>query len=200
MQTGKNTIDSEIFMLKTFPALQTSRLDLIEIKQENLTDIFELFNDAKVTKFYNIATLANVGEAQRIIDWFQSRFLEKSGIRWGIALKGKNKIIGTVGFNNFTKNHRANIGFDLQSSFWNNGYITEALAVILKFGFSQLEINRIEAEVMQGNIASEKVLSKLGFKNEGGLRHWLYWNEFHFDMTMFSILRSDVSLVKSVLS
>ena len=198
MQTGKNTIDSEIFMLKTFPALQTSRLDLIEIKQENLTDIFELFNDAKVTKFYNIATLANVGEAQRIIDWFQTRFKEKSGIRWGISLKGNKKIIGTIGFNNFTKSHRATIGFDLQSNFWNNGFITEALAVILKFGFSQLEINRIEAEVMQGNIGSEKVLSKLGFRNEGVLRQWLYWNGIHFDMTMFSILKSDLGLIKSV--
>lgn len=59
------------------------------------------------------------------------------------------------------------------------------------FGFNSLEINRIEAEVMQGNTASEKVLVKLGFKNEGILRQWMYWNENHYDMTMFSLLRKD---------
>ncbi|MDR1403310.1 MAG: GNAT family N-acetyltransferase [Tannerellaceae bacterium] len=56
--------------------------------------------------------------------------------------------------------------YDLQREYWNNGYITEALKVVIDFGFNSLEINRIEAEVMQSNVASEKVLEKPGFKNE----------------------------------
>jgi ribosomal-protein-alanine N-acetyltransferase len=43
--------------------------------------------------------------------------MDKLGIRWGISLKGKDSIIGTVGFNNFAKRHRANIGYDLQTAF-----------------------------------------------------------------------------------
>jgi len=99
---------------------------------------------------------------------------QQVGIRWGIALKGHRNIIGTIGFNNFTKQHRANIGYDLQAQFWNNGYLTEALKAIIKYGFKELDVNRIEAEVMQGNIASEKLLAKLGFTNEGVLREWMY--------------------------
>ena len=75
--------------------------------------------------------------------------------------------------------------------FWGNGYMAEALAAVLEFGFRQLEINRIEAEVMRGNTTSEKLLAKSGFKNEGILRHWMYWNDRRYDMTMFSLLRSD---------
>ena len=47
---------------------------------------------------------------------------------------------------------------------------------------------------MQGNIASEKVLSKLGFTKEGILKNWMYWNEKHYDMTRFSLLRSENEL------
>lgn len=65
------------------------------------------------------------------------------------------------------------------------------MKAVIDFGFNNLEINRIEAEVMQGNIASEKVLVKLGFKNEGVLRQWMYWNGSYYDMTMFSLLRKD---------
>ena len=178
-------------MFETFPILHTNGLDLVEIKQGHLGDIFKLFGDKKVTRFYNIVALEYENEGQKLIAWFQDRYTEKAGIRWGIALKGKGNIIGTVGFNNLTKNHRANIGYDLQTEFWNRGIITEALKAIVEFGFNKLGINRIEAEVMQGNDASDKVLSKIGFKKEGVLRKWMYWNGNHYDMTMYSLLRSE---------
>ena len=104
---------------------------------------------------------------------------------------GEQNIIGIIGFNNFTKRHKANIGFDLQSESWNKGIMTEALSAVLNFGFNQLEINRIEAEVMPGNENSEKLLLKLNFKKEGVLRQWMFWNDKHYDMSMFSLLKSD---------
>ena len=186
MQTIKT-----IITLDTFPIIHTDRLDLVEIKQSHLADLYKLFGDENVTRFYNLLPLENEQEAQKSINLFQSRFKDKIGIRWGIALKGKQNIIGTIGFNNFTRGHRANIGYDLQTDHWNNGYITEALKTVIDFGFEQLEINRIEAEVMQGNTISEKVLAKLNFKNEGVLRQWMLWNENYYDMTMFSLLKTD---------
>lgn len=178
----------EVFYL--FPILETERLTLVEIKQEHLKDIFTLFGDEAVTRFYNLNTLLHEQEGQKILDWFSSRYKERLGIRWGIAIKGKTEIIGTIGFNNFTRSHRANIGFDLQSPYWNKGYITEALRAVIDFGFNKLDINRIEAEVMPGNIMSEKVLMKTGFTNEGTLRQWMMWNGKYFDMKMYSLLRN----------
>lgn len=180
-------------ILESFPILETSRLDLIEIKQDHLPDLFELFSDENVTRYYNIKTLTEENEAQKFVDWFQSRFKDKLSVRWGIALKSEKKIIGTIGFNNFTKEHRANLGYDLQKKYWNKGYMTESLNAVIEFGFKVLEINRIEAEVMQGNIISERVLEKLGFKKEGILRQWMFWNGNHYDMSMYSLLRTELS-------
>ena len=183
-------------MSASFPTLYTERLALVEIKQEHVDDMFKLFSDKKVTEFYNVITLTKKEEAQKYIDWFRSRFAEKEGIRWGISLEGTKNIIGTAGFNNFTKHHRANLGYDLQTAYWNKGLITEALKAIINYGFDVLEINRIEAEVMQGNVISESVLLKLGFTREGILRQCMHWNEQYYDMTMFSLLHDDVMKTK----
>ena len=177
--------------MNTFPTLTTKRLDLIEIRQSHLTDIYLLFSDKKVTEYYNLLPMKNEPEGQKLLDWFRNRFKDGLGIRWGIALKSKTNIIGTVGFNNFTPKHRANIGYDLQPSYWNKGYMTEALQAVIDFGFNELDINRIEAEVMQGNVPSEKLLEKLNFKREGILRQWMLWNEQYYDMTMYSLLRTE---------
>ena len=174
-----------------FPSLQTDRLDLIEITPYHSGDILKLFGDVNVTRFYNLLPFKSDQDAQKFINWYRVRFNDNTGLRWGISLKGEPNVIGTIGFNNFTKRHRANIGYDLQLEYWNNGYITEALKVIINFGFNQLEINRIEAEVMLGNTSSEKVLYKLNFMNEGILRQWMYWNEKYYDMTMFALLKED---------
>lgn len=179
-------------VFSTFPVIHTERLDLIEIKTNHLNDLFKLFGDDQVTEFYNLKTLLDKREAQYLIDWFQSRFNNQLGIRWGIAIKGKKKIIGTIGFNNFTKGHRANLGYDLQKDYWNNGYIKEAIVAVTKFGFEKLEIHRIEAEVMPRNIYSGKALESLGFKKEGLLRDWMLWNEKHYDMIMYSLIRTGV--------
>lgn len=184
----QQNIDS---IFESFPVLKTNRLDLIEITQNHLADLFLLFSNKNVTKYYNVVTLTEKDQAQKFIDHFTNRFKDKAAIRWGIALKGAMNIIGSIGYNNFTPKHRANIGYDLLPQYWNKGYITEALSAIIDFGFNRLDINRIEAEVMQGNIASEKVLQKLGFQKEGILRSWMYWNNTYYDMTMFSLLKSD---------
>lgn len=179
---------------REFPYLQTERLELVEITQSHLTDYYEIFRDERVTKYYNIIPFKEEKEAQKYIDWFRTRYEEGLGIRWGIRLKGDDRIIGTAGFNNYQEKHRTNIGYDLHIDHWNKGYITEALSEILNYGFNILQVNRVEAEVMTGNIASEKVLEKLGFTREGVLRDWMYWNNRHYDMTMFSLLKRDVSI------
>lgn len=183
-------------MLSNFPELKTERLDLIQIRQSHLDDFFNLFKDERVAKFYNIIPFKEKKEAQLYLDLFEFRFKRKTGIRWGIALKGEESIIGTIGFNNFQKNHSGNLGFDLQFEYWNKGLISEALKEIIKYGFQQLEINRMEADVQLGNIGSEKVLEKLGFRKEGILRDWMYWNGNHYDMTMFSLLKRDFEFEK----
>lgn len=178
-------------MFEPFPILKTNRLTLVAIGQQHLNDLFRLFGNSEVTRYYNIITLTQLGEAQKIVDHFQNKVRDGLGIRWGICIEGSEQVIGTIGFNNFSKNHRANIGYDLLPEYWGKGIMNEALKAVLEYGFTILEVNRVEAEVMVGNTASENLLSRAGFTNEGLLRQWMYWNGQYYDMSMFSLLKRE---------
>lgn len=177
-----------------FPILHTERLNLIEIQQHHLHDLYSIFSNPDVTRFYNLLPFKKHDDGQVIIDWYHNRFRAGNAIRWGIIINGNTNLVGTIGFNSFENNNRANIGYDLHKSHWNCGYITEALKTVTRFGFEHLKLNRIEAEVMPGNAASERVLEKVGFTKECLLRNWMCWNEKHYDMLMYSLLKEDLSL------
>lgn len=180
------------FLQDNFPVLFTERYKLIEITDHHRHDIFELFGDESVTRFYNISTLKNVEDADPIISHFRSRYSNKQGIRWGIAEPtNESKIIGTIGFNSIIPEHKAQLGYDLKSTQWKRGIITEVIDCVLNYAFNNLNINRVEAEVMPGNFASERVLEKNGFLKEGLFRDWMFWNNRHYDMYIYSILKSD---------
>ena len=174
-----------------FPSLQTERLQLIEIKPEHAGDMFRLFSDDEVKRFYHVMPFKSESDLVDIIDMLSVRFREQTAIRWGVALKGSEQLIGNIGFNNFTRHHRASVAYALLPGHWGNGYTAEALKAVVKFGFERLELNRIEAEVMPGNNASVRVLEKNGFRNEGLLREWILWYGRRFDVNMYSLLRAD---------
>lgn len=184
-------IENKITVFDKFPAIRTPHLELVQITEEHANDLFKIFGDKQVNRYHNHLPPEDEKDCSRLITHFRSRFEAKSAIRWGIRLNDNNEIIGTVGFNSFIKKHRANLGYDLQYAYWNRGIITEALYAVISFGFYALDINRIEAEVMEGNDPSIEVLHTIGFKQEGILRQWMYWNNKHYDMLMFSLLRSD---------
>lgn len=183
--------------IKNFPILETKRFDLIEINDSHLENIFELYSDQRVTKYFDLIPLKNKSEAQREVDFYRKRFMDNIGIRWGIAFKNKTEIIGTLGYNKVIKDHKGRIGYDLQYNYWGKGIMSEALEAIVNYGFDKLELNRIEAEVMQDNIGSEKLLTKLQFQKEGILKNWMYWNNDFYDITMFSLIKSDYQKAKN---
>lgn len=175
----------------SFPILQTPRLTLIQIQAGHAEDVLTLFGDERVTQYYNLEPFKQLSEAQALVARWHKRFTDKAGLRWGISLKGEQRIIGTMGYNRFTPQHRANIGYDLQAAHWGKGYISEALPALLHWGFNTLGVNRIEAEVMPGNAGSEKVLTKSGFTREGLLRQWMFWNDRYYDMWIYALLKEE---------
>ncbi len=87
------------------------------------------------------------------------------------------------------------IGYDLLPSYWGKGLATEAVNQIVKEAFlGKLpcgKLNRIQADTIPGNIGSESVLLKIGFKEEGLRRQCGYWkNQFH-DLKCFGLIRCE---------
>jgi len=179
--------------LQTFPKLETNSLLLRRIISGDANALFEILSDPEVSEFYDENAFVDISQASdQIADW-ENGFADNRCIRWGIIRKDKDDLIGSCGYYGFhTWNNRASIGYELERISWRQGIMTEALSAIIDFGFSRLELNRIDAVVMPENTASINMLEKLGFRNEGLLREYEKWGSKGFvDLCVFAMLRKD---------
>lgn len=179
-----------------FPVIESKRLLLSDFQPSDDSAVFRLFSDDSVIEYYDLAALKNVEQAQEIIQLFHSRYEAKSGIRWAIRLRDTSELIGTCGFNSWNpKMQNAVIGYDLMPASWGNGYAVEAVSSIVLAAFEgQLPcgpMHRIQADTVPGNRASEALLRRLGFKEEGSRRDAGYWKGQFHDLKCFGLLRPE---------
>lgn len=179
----------------TFPILETSRLNLIEIEYKHLDEIYQIFSNEDVTKYYGMSPFINESQAKVMIESFRTRFENKQGMRWGIVEKESNRLIGTIGLNNLIlSGKRTEIGYDLLPTYWGKGIMSEAINVVITYCFQTLSLFRIGAVIFPENIASSKVIEKLGFQKEGLLRGYIYQNEESHNVYVYSLLKTDWKL------
>jgi ribosomal-protein-alanine N-acetyltransferase len=180
----------------SFPVLETSRLRLDKLSIEDSTSLFALFSDNLVVEYYDLDVFTELSQASNLIAFFNSRFNENTGIRWAIRLKETDQFIGTCGFNTWSpKMKNAVVGYDLLPKYWGRGLTTEAVHRIVKAAFlgelSCGKLNRIQGDTVLGNLASESLLLKIGFKEEGVRRQSGFWkNQFH-DLKCFGLIQSE---------
>jgi [ribosomal protein S5]-alanine N-acetyltransferase len=178
-------------VLGTFPILETPRLVLRELRDDDADAIYALFSDPAVTRYHDLDTFTAAVQAREFIARMRQRFVDRAGIRWGIV-REDDLVIGTGGFNRWNIHDRfAHLGYELAQAAWGQGIMTEAIGAMIRFGFDWLDLNRIEAETMLGNVASMRVLERCGFQAEGVLRQRYFWKGAFHDMRMFSLLRRE---------
>jgi ribosomal-protein-alanine N-acetyltransferase len=175
-----------------FPTLKTQRFLLRQVNSTDLPTMFRIRSDPKVMRYYGSNPINSLLDAQRIIDELQSAFHNQLGIRWMIALPDKDEMIGSCGFWRILKPHyRAEVGYDLAPEYWGQGVMSEALEAILDWGFRQMGLNSVEAQIDPENLGSRRVLEKCGFQQEGHLRQAYCQNGVFTDTTVFGLLASD---------
>ncbi len=180
--------------LDIFPVLETNRLILRRIEKGDAHDIFTYLSDKEVMKHYGTEPFQTVDEAISAISRYETMFTEKRGIRWGITLKGDNRVIGSCAFHNMVSEHcRTDIGFVLSKNYWGQGIAQEALKAAIKYGVEYMNLNRIEALIEPPNVASQKLVERLGFLREGLLRSYEYYCGKFDDLYMYSLLKSDIN-------
>lgn len=175
-----------------FPVLETRRLYLRKITVDDASDIFEYLSNDMVTRYLGKESLINIEGAYDIINKIEINYSERRGIRWGIIHKESKKLIGTIGYDAIQiKNKRADIGYDINSNYWRQGFAIEAINEVIQFGFTKLDLNRIGSVVFPDNIASLNLLKKVGFTKEGLLREYIIQNNIARDTVALSLLKKE---------
>ncbi|MBB6371374.1 GNAT family N-acetyltransferase [Chryseobacterium shigense] len=172
-----------------YPVLETERLLLRQLTPGDAEDLFEYFSQDEVMEYYDLETFKTLEDAHNIIHHFNSEFEKGKGFRWALELKSEKKVIGTCGYHNWHQEHfRAEIGYELNPKFWRNSYMKEAVLPILTFGFESMRLHRIDAFTDPANIASEKLLHSLNFKDEGILRDYFFEKGRFVDAKIFGLI------------
>ena len=153
--------------VKTFPKIESARLILRKIVESDCEVILFLRSDKTITKFIerpDNRKTKNKTDAIKFIKGINKEMENNNSFTWGITLKNNSKIIGTICLWNFSKDNRtAEVGYDLNPNFQRKGIMSEAINRIIEFGFSELNLEKIEAFTHKENENSKKLLKKNGF-------------------------------------
>jgi RimJ/RimL family protein N-acetyltransferase len=176
----------------TFPRLETPRLILREITPDDVQDLFRIYANPEVMRYWSAAPMRSIAEAHRKIAGVAAAFHAHEGIRWAITRKDAGRLIGSCGHWRLVKEHfRSEIGYELAPEHWGQGIMPEAVDAILRFGFERMGLHSVEAQIEPNNIGSRRVLEKLGFVQEGYFRENFFVNDLFTDTAIFSLLKSD---------
>lgn len=176
----------------TFPRLETERLVLREIVPADAEDLFRIFSDEETMRYWSCRPYASVDQARRLIEDMSEATRGGAGIHWAITLRGAERLIGKCGYNEWRKTHRrSDIGYIVAREHWGKGIISEALGVMLDYGFDHMNLHSVEAGVTPGNDASTRMLQRLGFRLEGHLRENFLTEDGFVDSLIYSLLRRD---------
>src|SRR5690606_20974894 len=143
--------------------LETERLILRESVVADAPDLFEMNSDPEVMKYTGDAAFKSVEETEELIRNYKDYAKYRYG-RWTTIVKATNEVIGFCGLKYLEDINETDLGYRWKRKHWNKGYATEASMACLQYGFEQLNLEQIVAQVMDGNGASIRVLEKLGMK------------------------------------
>ncbi len=173
---------------------ETKRLLISPITLSDLEDIHRLHSLPETDKFNTLGIPASIIETETIItEWIEkNNSPTKQKITLRIELIDNKDFIGLIGLNLGEPKFRiGEVWYKLHSDYWNNGYATEAVNMILDYGFNDLNLHRIEAGCAVENIASSKVLEKVGMTKEGRKRKVLPLKNGWSDNFLYAILSED---------
>ena len=174
--------------------IKTSRLQLIEISWDDLDHVHHLHTIAEVDEFNTLGIPNSIEETKDLIrPAIEDQSLPVRRIyMWKIIAKPSGAFAGICGLTlSLDKFRIGEIYFKLKPSFWGRGLATEIAKALVKAGFDYFKLHRVEAGVATGNVASIRVLEKIGMIREGTKRKILpIRGEWH-DNYHYAIVEDD---------
>ena len=171
--------------------LRTTRLELRPLRQADIASLFEIHSDPKAMRYWD-APIWKGDERGRAMVARDLALTTGDYLRLGIESAASGKLLGTCalwGIN--AQCRRAEIGFILDSRAWGQGYMHEALSALLHYAFTELGLNRVEADSDPRNERSARLLERLGFSQEGLFRERCIVDGEISDAAMYGLLRRE---------
>lgn len=170
--------------------LKGEQITLRAIEREDIDRFVDWFNDREVLHHLSMSLPINHDDEQ---EWYEAQRKNASTQNFAMVLKQENRHIGSIGLMGI--NHReqsAELGIFIgDKTQWGQGYGQEAIELLLKFSFEEMNLHRIFLRVNVTNTRGIHCYEKCGFVKEGQLRDAVYHNGHFEDQLIMSVLRSE---------
>ncbi|MBW6535908.1 MAG: GNAT family N-acetyltransferase [Mariniphaga sp.] len=192
--TGKQSSNWDKLYNDKTNHVESERLILSEISLTDLDNIHNLHSIPEVDEYNTLGIPKTIEETKNLIKpIIQNRFkTPRDSYTWKICLKDSNQFIGLAGFT--LSNDKFKLGeiyYILHPDYWGNGYATEIAKQLVKKGFDDFDLQKVEAGVATENIKSIRVLEKIGMTREGLRRKILPIRGEWKDNYHYAIVRTD---------
>ena len=178
-------------MQTAFPVLKTKRLLLRQILQEDIHTIFKGLSNPDVIKHFGVF-FDTLEATQEQMDWYANMIKNDTGSCWAICSPDNSVFYGVCTLNFWKKEHRkAETGYWIFPEFWRKGIVTEAMGKVIEYGFNEMNLHRIAAEVEDDHPGSIAVLKKLGFIYEGTMKECEIKNGRFINLELYAILKKE---------
>jgi ribosomal-protein-alanine N-acetyltransferase len=181
-------------LFERFPNIEVNKdFYLRQHQHEDAESYLAYMTDEDVIRFVPEECIPrSIERAKHEIDYHRDLFRYRRSLYWALARRDNNQIVGCCGFNYWSRDHsRGEISYDLARKYWNKGVMSATVKSVVAFAFTQMKMVRIEATIHPENIASLRILNKLGFQKEGLLRDHKKLHGKFYDAQMLSLLQRE---------
>lgn len=174
----------------SFPTVQTERLILRAHTNADANKLFELRTNEDVMRYIDRERPKTIQDIEAFIKTLKEGFLKGENLAWAITLKeNPTQMIGSIGYwRTNLANYRAEIGYMLQPAYWRKGIISEALIASISFGFNEMKLHTIQANINPANDASRQILLKHGFVKEAYFKEDYYFQGRFLDSEIYGLV------------
>ncbi len=158
--------------MKPPESFDTARLLLRVPAMADAESIFQAYaQDSEVTRFMTWRAHKEISETEQFISGCIASWKDQIRFPYCIVLKNRNELVGMIDVR--IASFRAEVGFVLSRQHWGQGIMTEATRTLVDWVSSQPQIYRVWAVCDMENVASARVLEKVGMQREGILRRYI---------------------------
>ena len=173
--------------------LETERLILRRFNVEDAEGFFlNVTSDPEVNKFLTWPLDESVDDTKKLLAGWVERYENPERYCWAIVLKDTEAVIGTIAAPTVKNRIDAvEVTYCIGSKWWGKGIVPEALQIVMRYMFEEVQANRIEAGFDSNNPNSGRVMEKVRMQKEGFLRQAGRNNQGLFDLVFYGILKDD---------
>src|SRR3954468_21064818 len=174
------------------PTLHTHRLRLRPFTDADADALYALHSNAVVLRYWDSPPWTDRARADLFLARCRQIADEGTGARVAIERLTDGVFLGWCGVTQWNPDYRsASLGYCLGEAAWGQGFATEAAGALVQWAFDTFDLNRLQAEADTRNVASGRVLEKLGFVHEGTLREDCIVNGDVSDSWVYGLLRPE---------